>query len=170
MSLSASDQATPGTYPVVVTNPSPGGGPSNAVNLTLDPPRAEIDPIKGFEAAVSYSQSLTQWALLLLGGTVLLLLGTSYYRPGNRFVLYSYLLFVPSWGCLGVSMWHGTRVAQAYLAYLWFRHVTAREIKIAINHDLLWQGGAMECALAVLTLWMLVYLYWWIKCKKTAYY
>ena len=35
--LSASDQATAGSYPVVVTNPSPGGGPSNAVNFTVTP-------------------------------------------------------------------------------------------------------------------------------------
>ncbi len=33
--LTASDQATAGSYPVVVTNPSPGGGPSNAVNFTV---------------------------------------------------------------------------------------------------------------------------------------
>ena len=35
ITLSASDQATAGTYPVVVTNPAPGGGASNAVNFTV---------------------------------------------------------------------------------------------------------------------------------------
>ncbi len=35
ISLSASDQATAGTYPIVVTNPAPGGGTSNSVNFTL---------------------------------------------------------------------------------------------------------------------------------------
>jgi hypothetical protein len=38
ISLSTSDQATPGTYPVVVTNASPGGGASNAVNFTVNGP------------------------------------------------------------------------------------------------------------------------------------
>jgi hypothetical protein len=33
--LSAGDQATAGSYPVVVTNPSPGGGTSNAVAFTV---------------------------------------------------------------------------------------------------------------------------------------
>ena len=33
--LTASDQATAGSYPVVVTNPAPGGGPSNALNFTV---------------------------------------------------------------------------------------------------------------------------------------
>jgi hypothetical protein len=38
ISLSTIDQATAGTYPVVVTNPSPGGGASSAVNFTLTQP------------------------------------------------------------------------------------------------------------------------------------
>ncbi len=36
ISLSAADQATAGTYPVVVTNPAPGGGASNSVNFTVN--------------------------------------------------------------------------------------------------------------------------------------
>jgi hypothetical protein len=35
ISLSASDQATGGAYPVVVTNPAPGGGASSPVNFTV---------------------------------------------------------------------------------------------------------------------------------------
>ncbi len=35
LSLSTSDQATAGTYPIVVTNPTPGGGASSPVNFTI---------------------------------------------------------------------------------------------------------------------------------------
>jgi hypothetical protein len=35
ISLSAGDLATAGTYPVVVTNPTPGGGPSNIANFLV---------------------------------------------------------------------------------------------------------------------------------------
>jgi len=38
ISLSASDQATAGSYAVIVTNPSPGGGPSNAMSFTVSKP------------------------------------------------------------------------------------------------------------------------------------
>lgn len=38
ISLSASDQATAGTYPVVVTNPAPGGGSSNSANFMVANP------------------------------------------------------------------------------------------------------------------------------------
>jgi hypothetical protein len=52
ISLSASDQATAGTYPVVVTNPSPGGGASNSVSFTVStPPSISISPSSMFVAA-----------------------------------------------------------------------------------------------------------------------
>jgi len=37
--LSAADLATAGSFPVVVTNPAPGGGASNSVNLTVSAPK-----------------------------------------------------------------------------------------------------------------------------------
>lgn len=44
ISLDASDLATTGIYPIVVTNPSPGGGPSNTVNFIVaaSPAYAEL--------------------------------------------------------------------------------------------------------------------------------
>jgi 6-phosphogluconolactonase len=39
VSLSASDQATAGNYPVVVSNPAPGGGQSNSINFTVNNPQ-----------------------------------------------------------------------------------------------------------------------------------
>src|ERR1017187_3933205 len=45
ISLTTGDQATAGTYPVVVTNPSPGGGASSAVNFTVNNLAASISSI-----------------------------------------------------------------------------------------------------------------------------
>jgi ribosomal protein S8E len=42
ISLSTSDQATAGTYAVVVTNPTPGGGASNSVNFTVTGPTVSL--------------------------------------------------------------------------------------------------------------------------------
>ena len=64
--LSAPDQATAGTYPVVVTNPAPGGGASNAVNFTVSsvannpvPAIASLSPSSA--PAGSSAQALTLW-------------------------------------------------------------------------------------------------------------
>src|SRR5258708_7079107 len=45
ISLSTTDQATAGTYPVVVTNLSPGGGASNPVTFTVNNPAPTISTL-----------------------------------------------------------------------------------------------------------------------------
>ena len=60
MSLSASDRATGGVYPVVVTNPPPGGGVSNSANFTVNnlvPTLTGLSP--GFATAGAAAQTLT---------------------------------------------------------------------------------------------------------------
>ena len=60
ITLSASDQATGGTYPVVVTNPTPGGGASRSVNFTVDNPVPAITSLSPASAtAGAAAQTLT---------------------------------------------------------------------------------------------------------------
>jgi hypothetical protein len=42
ITLSSSDLATGGTFPVVVTNPAPGGGASNSMDVTVNNPKPSI--------------------------------------------------------------------------------------------------------------------------------
>ena len=61
ISLSASDQATAGSYPVVVTNPTPGGGASNSVDLTVKTASTENITLNGSSsgtASVRVGQTL----------------------------------------------------------------------------------------------------------------
>ena len=54
ISVSATDQAIPGSFAVVVTNPSPGGGSSNSVNFTVNkPPQPVITSVTSIVAATS---------------------------------------------------------------------------------------------------------------------
>ena len=57
ISLSASDQATAGSYPVVVTNPSPGGGASNAVNFTVNGPTISSVLVSCNPASIAETQN-----------------------------------------------------------------------------------------------------------------
>lgn len=60
ISLSASDQATAGNYAVVVTNPTPGGGKSTAVDLTVDNPEQIVTTLTpGSVTAGAAAQTLT---------------------------------------------------------------------------------------------------------------
>ena len=56
VSLSATQQSTAGTYPVVVTNPSPGGGSSTAVNFTVNNPAPSIASISPESATAGAAQ------------------------------------------------------------------------------------------------------------------
>jgi hypothetical protein len=45
------------------------------------PSQTPVDDSKFFEAAQSLAQSLSQWDLLILGGSLVVIVSTSYYRP-----------------------------------------------------------------------------------------
>ena len=58
--LNASDQATAGSYPVAVTSPAPGGGPSNSVNFAVNNPVPAINKLSPASAtAGAAAQTLT---------------------------------------------------------------------------------------------------------------
>jgi hypothetical protein len=60
IALSAADQATAGSYAVVVTNPAPGGGASSAVNFTVNNPVPSIATLAPASVVVgAASQTLT---------------------------------------------------------------------------------------------------------------
>src|SRR5208337_3837896 len=60
ISLSATDQATAGSYAVVVTNPAPGGGTSSALNFALNNPQPTLTSLSPASAVVGAgSQTLT---------------------------------------------------------------------------------------------------------------
>jgi hypothetical protein len=60
ISLTTGDQATAGTYPVVVTNPTPGGGASNSVSFAVNNPAPTITSLSPASAtAGAAAQTLT---------------------------------------------------------------------------------------------------------------
>jgi len=74
--LSAADQVTAGTYAVVVTNPAPGGGPSNYLNFAVNNP---VPTITGFSPASATPGAAAQ--TLTINGTNFLATSTVAYKP-----------------------------------------------------------------------------------------
>jgi hypothetical protein len=54
------------------------------------------DGSKFFEAAQALAQSLSQWDLLIIAGSMVVIVSTSYYRPARRKIRAAYLLFLPA--------------------------------------------------------------------------
>jgi hypothetical protein len=139
-----------------------------------------MDNSKFFEAALSLAQSLSQWDLLILGGSLVVIVSTSYYRPKNLKVRAAYYLFIPTWLCLAVSLYAGIVVQRHYVAYL----VAARptrpnqpetpeiakeisEIAAATSDASRFQIYALEAALLFGALWLLIYIVWWIHSNQS---
>lgn len=78
----------------------------------------------------------------------------------------SYLLFVPAWIYLAVSIYRGIRVQRAYLGFLLRSNAVLKTTKEAMNADAYAQIHCMQIGLAFLGLWLLIYLLWWVFAKK----
>lgn len=117
------------------------------------------------QAAASYAQSLAQWAFITFGGSLLLLVGTSYYRPSFGPVRWSYTLFLPAWSCLATSIWYGTRAQQVYLAYMLLGATTIEGATRALNSDISDQVFWMRLGLLAFFIWLVIFLFWWIITK-----
>ncbi|HLK04743.1 MAG TPA: hypothetical protein VKT53_09910 [Candidatus Acidoferrum sp.] len=133
-----------------------------AAVLTLaDSKPSEELSSKAFEGAVTLAQTLTQWTLLIFGGSVALLVGSSHRRPGG-WIKYAYFLFLPGWLFLGLSLYWGRSVQGVYLALLLQINQNITQLKQALNSDSYKQMRALEFGLGVFGVWLLVYLFWWI--------
>lgn len=128
---------------------------------------AAIPDLKLFEAATSLANTLTSWAFLMIGGSIVAIIGTSYYRPTALWVRCSYLAFVPAWFFLSWSVYAGTRVQGVYLAALYSAHPNVAVLKSAVNNDAVSQIQRMEVGLACFGVWLTLYLLWWIFHKET---
>jgi hypothetical protein len=138
----------------------------------LLPTATPVDDSKFFEGALTLAQSLSQWSLLILGGSLVLILSTSYYRPKNLKVRAAYFLFIPTWICLAYAVYQGAAVQQSYVAYLVATRGTPSQStldKIAenITNAIRYQILSLEIALLIGALWLLIYLIWWICSTQT---
>ena len=129
--------------------------------------QAPVDEAKFFEAAQTLAQGLSQWCLLIIGGSLVIIVSTSYYRPKSPRVRAAYFLFVPAWLCLAVSIYEGIRVQRSYVAYLvgsrqgpniQLSNQIAETMADATRKQIL----SLQAALGFVGLWLLIYVTWWI--------
>jgi len=117
---------------------------------------------KSLEAAVSFAQSLAQWEFVIIGGSLLIVIGTSYHRPKRWYIRVFYpLLFLPAWACLARSIYFGTRAQEAFLAYLLLSTSTADTATHTLNADIGNEIYWMWFGLLFLFAWLVGYLAWW---------
>ncbi len=133
---------------------------------TAQPPSSDRLNAKSLEAAASFAQSLAQWGFGLIGASLLVLVGTSHRHPVSKRLRAIYFLFLPGWYCLGWSIYLGTQVQGVYLAYLLVPVTTLEEATRRLNEDLGNQTRWMLYGLAFFSVWLFLYLLWWVFSKR----
>jgi len=129
-------------------------------------PNPERLNAKSLEAAVSFAQSLAQWEFVIIGSSLLLVVGSSHRRPGKLSMRVAYILLFPTaWLSLGFSIYFGTRAQQVYLAYLLLPTTTMEGATRALNSDINKEIFWMLAGLAALIAWLVFYLLWWTFSK-----
>ena len=111
---------------------------------------------------VARAEATNRLALIVLGGSVAALLSTSYLQPRTRRVRLMYVLFLPGWFLLMWSLYRGQEVYGVYLSAL---HV-ANEPPLYYQLETLWrleeQSAALYLSLVPFSLWLVIFLLWWI--------
>lgn len=125
----------------------------------MSPPLPDPDSLKN---AINFSQNLSQWSVLILGGSVAALIGTSNWRPARVWVRRSYLLFLPAWVLLFASSYHGVAAQRNCLALMLLANADTNGAKIELNRNLYAQLQDMQISFCFLGLWLTTFLLWWI--------
>ena len=120
------------------------------------------------QSVVSFSQSLSQWCVLIIGGLTALLLGDSHVSSSNRKVRLIYLLFLPTWLFLLMSVFMGVKVQRNFLALRVLPAVNADGAKLALNGHMSCQLTFMEIGLWFIGAWLFCYLFWWVFSEEAA--
>lgn len=124
---------------------------------------------EALKTVVAASETLVTWCLATLGASVAAIVGTGYLRPPGRWFRQIYLLFLPGWLFLGISLFHGAKVPGLYVtAQLTDEREKIREIFHAMNQASLSQQTTFSIALVFFGIWLVLFLLWWIYGQQTA--
>lgn len=130
-------------------------------NDASQPEKKLFEAIKAYESG---SSKLTTWSLSIIGGSLVIITGSSYFRPLSLECRYFYFLFIVGWIFMGISL---------YFAFLITRRSMVKDIYTS-NADFLasilqgcntafkWQLRFFQWSLLSFGIWLILYLVWWI--------
>ncbi|MDB5119813.1 MAG: hypothetical protein JWN56_1031 [Sphingobacteriales bacterium] len=114
------------------------------------------------------SNRLISWSLAIIGGTILLIISTSYIHP-KGYILYSYFLFAIGWGFLATSIYYGEVLTRIYIAGITTSEIDRDGItQIGQEVDIKFGSQIKFFKYGILTfsVWLTLFLFWYILLKK----
>jgi hypothetical protein len=94
------------------------------------------------------------------------IVSSEYLRPQGK-IRFFYLLFVPGWFSLGVSIYFGDKIARRFAAAAFTHNGSLLEqIGQSMNTDYGNQRLFFQLAVLIFGLWLLCLLFWWIFARS----
>lgn len=119
--------------------------------------------IDSFKIIAEGSQTLTGWSLMIIAGSIAVIVGTSYLRPNKGVWRLPYLLFIPSWFFISLSIYNGDKISRSYMAAVLINNeAKLMEIGQAINAYYIAQLSNFRIGLIGFAIWLFIFLLWWI--------
>lgn len=120
------------------------------------------DIITATKEVLEFSSNLTTWALSVTAFSVVTIISTSYIRPKAFALRASYLLFLPGWLFLAISINCAEKLSRKYLAAIMVSQDNLIQIGSDINNLFADQRRWFLWALATFGAWLVIYLLTWI--------
>jgi hypothetical protein len=97
----------------------------------------------------------------LIAGSLLALFSTSFNRPSNSKIKYTYLLYLPGWYCIIHTIYFAQVIKQTALI-IYINQQRANDILLKINENyenmLYYFNGSLIC----FAIWLVIYLIWFV--------
>lgn len=123
----------------------------------------QIDFVSALKIIADNSQTLITWSLSIIAGSVIAVVGTSYLRPEHLYLRIIYLLFIPGWSFLALSIHKGHKISRHYIASIFSQQQDILiEIGRSINTCYKKQINYFEKALIFFAIWIVIFLLGWI--------
>jgi hypothetical protein len=123
------------------------------------------DPIlKGIKTFEKGSSKLTTWTLSIIGGSILIIVDDSYFRPFNINCRYAYFLFLVGWILLGISLYYGFAITRHVMVSDLYQNKKnlLEQILERCNKSFYWQLRFFQTGLLTFGIWLALFLLWWI--------
>lgn len=117
---------------------------------------------ESLRAIIESSNVMTNWALTLVGASVVAIVSTSNLRPTTRLARLPYFLFLVGWLCLGVSAYHGYLLSGNYVAAQLVDPAGIKKILEEMNTRFIAQQTWFKRGLLPFGIWLVVFLFWWV--------
>jgi hypothetical protein len=109
------------------------------------------------------SRTLTGWCLAIIAASVVAIASTSYFRPASQRIRSIYLLFIPGWLLIALSILNGDTISRRYTATAFaHKHQVLLDAGQLMNHEFGNQLTFLHVGLGCFSAWLLVYILWWV--------